>query len=242
MLPAVDDRALLDLLDLQAEDTAIDRLNHRRSTLPEAVKLSELSALAAELEADSEIAEKQLAEVAREQSRLEGEIELLDEKIGREEQRMFSGAVANPKELSSLQAEVEMLKRKRGELEDGLLEVMVQKDQNAETATRLRSERADADAKATALRATVATLMAEIDAALAEHQGAREKKAIAIPEDLQKLYDGIRAAKGGVGAARLEAGTCQGCHTKLPAKEVERLRAEGGLQRCDNCRRILVVI
>jgi predicted nucleic acid-binding Zn-ribbon protein len=55
------------------------------------------------------------------------------------------------------------------------------------------------------------------------------------------LYDSIRASKNGVGAAALVGGTCQGCHTQLPAREVERMRAEGGLQRCDNCRRILVV-
>jgi predicted nucleic acid-binding Zn-ribbon protein len=62
-----------------------------------------------------------------------------------------------------------------------------------------------------------------------------------LPQELVALYEKIRAAKGGVGAAALEQGTCQGCHTKLPAREVERLRAEGGLQRCENCRRILVV-
>ena len=44
---------------------------------------------------------------ARRPNRLEGEVELLDQKIGREEQRMFAGTVSNPKELSALQAEVE---------------------------------------------------------------------------------------------------------------------------------------
>jgi predicted nucleic acid-binding Zn-ribbon protein len=56
------------------------------------------------------------------------------------------------------------------------------------------------------------------------------------------LYDTIREQKHGIGAAALEQGTCQGCHTKLPQKEIERMRAEGGLQRCDNCRRILVIV
>lgn len=242
MVTDVDNASLVRLLDLQAEDSATRRLQERRDSLPEARRLAELTDQLAELEADLEIAGKQLDEITREQSRLEGETELADQKIAREEQRLFSGNVSNPKELGALQAEVAMLKRKKGEVEDALLEVMVQKDQAAETLARLTAERDAAAAESTELTAKVAALTGEIDAELAQHTAARAEVAVTLPDDLLELYDKIRAAKGGVGAAALEAGTCQGCHTKLPAKEIERLKAEGGLQRCDNCRRILVIL
>jgi predicted nucleic acid-binding Zn-ribbon protein len=105
--------ALKRLLDLQVEDSEIRRLNDRMSSLPEAARLEELKTQLAELEADLEIAGKQLDEIGREQGRLEGEIELLEGKLAKEEQRLFSGGVSNPKELSALQAEIEMLKRQR---------------------------------------------------------------------------------------------------------------------------------
>lgn len=230
------------LLELQAEDSAIMRLQERRAALPEAQRLDEVREQIAELTSDIEIATKQADEIAREQNRLEGEMEIGDQKIGREEQRLFSGAVANPKELSALQAEVEMLKRKKGELEDQLLEIMVHRDQATQTLDRLRSENERATAEGDELTKKVAALTTEIDTQLTEHTTAREKIATEIDTKILELYEKLRASKGGVGAAALEDGTCGGCHFKLPNKEVERLRAEGGLQRCDNCRRILVVL
>lgn len=237
----MDQAALLRLLDLQAEDTAIARLNERRASLPEAARLKEVEELLAELEADLEIANKQNAEVAREQSRLEGEIETIEQKMGREEQRMLSGTVANPKELSALQAEVESLKRKRSGVEDHLLEVMEQREGAQATVDKLETERVAAAAERDELRAKVTQLMGAIDAELAAHASTREQIAPEIPAELSALYEKIRASKGGVGAAALAGGTCEGCHTKLPAVEAERIRKRKGLQRCDNCRRILVV-
>jgi uncharacterized protein len=238
----VQPQALAGLLELQAEDTTIKRLEERRASLPEAARLAEVNDQLAELQADLEIAQKQSSEIAREQDRMEGEIQILDEKIGREEQRLFSGAVANPKELSSLQAEVEMLKRQKAGLEDGLLEVMVQKDEATSTLERLTGESDTASKESEELGATVAGLTSDIDAELETHRAARDEKAQTIPDDLLQLYEKIRETKHGVGAAALKAGTCEGCHTSLPSREVERIKKEGGLQRCENCRRILVVV
>lgn len=229
------------LLDLQGEDTAIRRLEGQRASLPEAARLKEVNDLLDELTSDLEIATKQDEETAREHARLEGEIELLDQKIAREEQRMFAGTVSNPKELSSLQAEVESLKRKKSGIEDQLLEVMEAREGSSATVARITSERDQASAEAQELTGKVGVLTADIEAQLAAHSSQRDQVAAELPADLLSLYDKIRAKQHGVGAAALEQGTCQGCHTKLPQKEIERMRAEGGLQRCDNCRRILVL-
>jgi predicted nucleic acid-binding Zn-ribbon protein len=237
----VEPAVLQRLLDLQAEDTAIKRLEDRRASLPEARRLAEVNENLAELEADLQIANHQNADVAREQERLEGEIELLDQKVAREEQRMYSGNVANPKELSSLQAEVESLKRKKSSMEDELLDVMERKEQISETVQTLGAEREEAARESAELTAKVEGLTGEMDSELKVHESERVEIISTIPDDLLALYDKLRETKNGVGAAALEDGTCQGCHTKLPAKEVERVKSEGGLQRCDNCRRILVV-
>ena len=154
---------------------------------------------------------------------------------------MFSGGVSNPKELSALQAEVESLKRKKTALEDELLEAMLGREQATATIDGLAKEREETAAEVSDLTTVVDRLTGDISADFGKHSAARGEIAATIPDDLLKLYEQLRAAKGGVGAAGLEAGTCLGCHTKLPQRELERMRAEGGLQRCDNCRRILVV-
>ncbi|MEA2499233.1 MAG: uncharacterized protein QOH26_1638, partial [Actinomycetota bacterium] len=100
-MPQADQQALRRLLDLQTEDTAIKRLQDRRGALPEAVRLDEVKARLEELEADLEIAGKQNEEIARERGRLEGEIQLLDQKTTKEEARLLSGKVSNPKELGA---------------------------------------------------------------------------------------------------------------------------------------------
>jgi uncharacterized protein len=238
----VEPAVLQRLLDLQGEDSAIKRLNERRAALPEAARLAEVTAQLEELNSDIEIAQKQNDDVSREQARQEGEIELLDQKTAREQERMYSGQVSNPKELSSLQAEVASLQKKKSSIEDQLLEVMEQREQAAATLGSLKEERQQATAESEELSRKVSALTGEIDKELAEHSDKRTEIASTMPEDLLTLYDRLREQKGGVGAAALEAGTCQGCHTKLPAKEAERVRNEGGLQRCDNCRRILVVV
>jgi predicted nucleic acid-binding Zn-ribbon protein len=242
MVANVEPASLQRLLDLQEQDAAMKHLLHRRGSLPEAEELSAVKERAAELAADLEIATKQFDEAERERSRLEGEIGLVDAKIEREEQRMFSGGVSNPKELSALQAEVESLKRRKAGLEDELLEILVLKDQAEATLDSIRDEHSVSEARSKELAEVVDRLSAEIDAELAEHGAQREQIVPDIPDDLLTLYDKLREQKGGIGAAALRNGTCEGCHTKLPAKEVERLRSEAGLQRCDNCRRILVVV
>lgn len=237
----VDAPSLQRLLDLQTEDSAIDRLEHQKASLPEAARLAEIRDQLAELGSDLEIARKQDDETQREVSKLEGEIELIDQKIAKEEQRMFSGSVSNPKELSALQAEVESLKRKKSGIEDRELEAMEAREQATATVESLTREQATASSEAEQLAAKVGGLTRDIDSQLAEHRSQRDDILPAIPDQVLTLYEKLREQKAGVGAAALVGGTCQGCHTKLPSKEVERLRAEGGLQRCDNCRRILVI-
>lgn len=240
-MPQADEASLKRLLALQTEDSAIQRLAARRGSLPEAERLARLEELLDELRSDQAIATKQHDEVNRDYLKLEGEIDLLEAKISKEEQRMFSGAVSNSKELAALQAEVESLKRKKSSLEDDLLEIMETREGAAGTLERLSAERDEAEKESAELTQTVRSLTSDIDAESAEHQKAREEIAELVPSDLLTLYEKIREAKGGVGAAALTAGTCQGCHTKIPQKELERIRAEGGLQRCENCRRILVM-
>ncbi len=237
----VDDAALRRLLQLQDQDTRIRRLQERRSSLPEAAALASARDRIAELDSDIAIARKQLDDLRHAQSRIEDGIATLEDRIGREEKRLFSGSVANPKELSSLQAEVDMLRRTRSTREDELLEVMVQREQVEAALGELERERAAAAERAGSLETEVGRLTGDIDAELREASGLRATIASQLPGELVTEYERVRDAKGGIGAARLQGGTCQGCHTRLPAGEVERLKREGGLQRCDNCRRLLVV-
>jgi predicted nucleic acid-binding Zn-ribbon protein len=231
------------LLELQAHDSAIDRLGHRRGSLPENARLAELDeALGA---VDQLTAERQgsLATVQREQSRLEDEIDMVSGKASSEDARAASGRVTSPKELTAIQEEIASLKRRQGSLEDELLELMEQREtlegELAELATRREGFTAD---QAEVTKARDAALF-EIDRELEAERAARDAVAPGVGEQLRALYDQIRARQGGVGAAALVGNTCQGCRVSISPLELAAVRKQPpeAVKRCENCRRILVL-
>jgi predicted nucleic acid-binding Zn-ribbon protein len=216
--PIAEQRALL---QLQAHDSAIDRLEHRRGSLPENARLAELAdALGA---VDQLTAERQgsLATVQRDQFRLEHEIDMVTGKAGNEEARAVSGKVTSPKELTAIQEEVASLKRRQATLEDELLELMEQREK-----TKARD-----------------AALVEIDRELEAERAARDGLAPEVGEELRALYDQIRARQGGIGAAALVGNTCQGCRVSISPVELAAIRKlpPEEVKRCENCRRILVV-
>ena len=58
--------------------------------------------------------------------------------------------------------------------------------------------------------------------------------------ELLELYDDLRRQKKGIGAAAIVDGVCQACHEKLSAMELDRLKRDDGIKRCEYCRRIVV--
>jgi uncharacterized protein len=231
------------LLQLQAHDSAIDRLDHRRRSLPEDARLAELAdALAA---VDQLTAERDgtLATVQRDQSRLEHEIDMVTGKARTEEARAVSGKVTSPKELTAIQEEVAGLKRRQSTLEDELLELMEQREtleaELAELATRREGFTAE---QAEVTKARDAALV-EIDGELDGERAARDAVAPAVGEQLRALYDQVRARQGGIGAAALVGNTCQGCRVSISPVELAAIRKlpPEEIKRCENCRRILVV-
>jgi predicted nucleic acid-binding Zn-ribbon protein len=238
--PIAEQRALL---QLQAHDSAIDRLDHRRASLPEDARLAELGeALAA---VDQLTAERQgsLATIQRGQVRLEDEIDMVTGKARSEEARAASGKVTSPKELTAIQEEVAGLKRRQGTLEDELLELMEQREtleaELAELATRREGFAAE---QAEVTKARDAAL-AEIDRELDGERAARDGLVTGIGERLRALYDQLRGRHGGVGAAALVGNTCQGCRVSISPVELAAVRKlpPEEVKRCENCRRILVV-
>jgi predicted nucleic acid-binding Zn-ribbon protein len=230
------------LLEVQDRDTAVDRLRHRRDTLPERAELAGVeqtrAAIAAELAGQAEARD----EAARRLKRLEDETAGLIDKITEVEKKLYSGAIAAPRELQALQADIESLKRHKSSLEDQTIEAMEVLEPLDRDVDRLETEQARLDEEAASLRVRLGDAESAIDAEVASEMSTRAEQAAGIPEELLGLYDQIRTKSGGIGVARLVSGSCTGCHLALPAMEVARIHREpaDSLVRCDQCSRILV--
>ena len=231
------------LLELQTHDSAIDRLNHQRESLPEHARLEQLVTNLAAI--DQLIAERQgeLATVSREQARLEDEVEMVRRKAQTEEARAISGKVTSPKELTSIQEEVASLQRRQGTLEDDLLERMERHETLDAELAELSGRREGVTAEQAEVAKARDEALAGIDRELEVQRSARRLLEPKVSEQLLKLYEQIRARQGGIGAGALVGNTCQGCRTALSRVELNALRAlpPEQVKRCEHCRRILVV-
>ncbi len=230
------------LLDLQALDAALDRLVHRRRTLPELATVAELEARLSGLNDGLVVARTLDSDLSREQTKAEADVDQVRARADRDQQRLDAGQVSSPRELENLQSEIASLGKRRSELEDIVLGVMERREVAQTDAASLATEiEKVGDELATAV-ARRDELLAEIDAEAASASAARAELAPQLPADLLALYERVRSASGGVGAAALHRGRCEGCHLALNPAELGRFHnaPDDEVLRCEECGRILV--
>ena len=238
--PIAEQRALL---ELQAHDSAIDRLEHRRRALPEDARLAELADALGAVDQLTAERDGNLARVQRDQSRLEHEVDMVTTKARNEEARAVSGKVTSPKELTAIQEEVAGLKRRQVTLEDELLELMEQRETLETELTQLATRRDAFTADQAEVTKARDAALVEIDRELEGELAVRDGVVPRVGEPLRALYDQVRSRLGGVGAAALVGNTCQGCRVSISPVELAAIRKlpPEEVKRCENCRRILVV-
>lgn len=236
--PAADQRRLLDVQDA---DTRIAQAQHRRNNLEVLSSIAELEARLADLEQARGLAVIEVSDIKRELSKAEDDVAAVRARAERDTQRLNSGQ-GTPRDLQALQSEVELLVRRQSTLEDAQMEVM----ERLEAAQgRQASAAVQVDAIQTQLSGLIAERdqqFAEIDSEVAQLSAARASAADGLDAGLIALYERLRAAGGGVGAASLVHGQCQGCHMKLTPVDLNRIAAAPAdeVVRCEECGRILI--
>jgi uncharacterized protein len=235
-----DPQAQRRLLDVQAIDTALAQLAHRRKSLPE---FAELDRLARELSAmEDERVRHQVGvdDLDRDIARLEKEVDQVRARATRDQSRLDAGT-GPARELEALQHELGTLARRQSELEDAELELMEQREEAQgvldEVEQRLTTAR---DQRTEAERRRDETL-SQIDRDVEFRRSGRAPLVADLPADLVQLYEKIREQTG-VGAALLRSGRCGGCRLELSGSERARVKAAppDEVVRCEECRRILV--
>jgi uncharacterized protein len=230
---------LLDLADIDAE---LGRLEHRRRGLPEHAELSQLEQRDRELRDEIASLEATEGDLRRELGKAEADVEQVRSRIARDRARLDAGQVSSPKELENLQSEIESLLRRQSDLEDVELEVMERREAAQARLAEAGGERKAGTADIEAVTARRDEILAEIAELQAKAADRRAAVVAEEPADLVDLYEKLRAQHGGVGAAALRRGQCQGCHLTLNTVDLNAIRAAAPdeVVRCEECRRILV--
>jgi uncharacterized protein len=227
------------LLDLQAVDTALAQLAHRRRSLPE---LAEIETIAREISAlADERARAQVAvdDLERDISRFEKDIEQVRTRKDRDKARLDAGGAL--REIEGLQHEIATLNRRQSELEDQELELMEQRESAEAALTEVQKRLSDAEDRRAAAERRRDETYAEIDKEQEFRSSSRGPLAADLPADLVALYDKIRTETG-LGAALVRSGRCGGCRIELYGADLARVKSAPAdeVVRCEECRRIMV--
>ena len=233
--------AQLKLLDIQELDSRAAQLRHAKSTLPELAEIAALTAERRSVEDQVRDARIVVDDLTAAQAKAESDVENVRTRRKRDQERMDSGAVSNPKDLERMQHELATLDRRIGVLEDEELELMEQLEEAQATLTSLEERLGGFDERLAALVEARDARIAELDAQLAEVGAERPGAVEGMPADLLALYDKLREAKG-IGAAELRARRCGGGQLELDTAELNRIKSlpSNEVVRCEECSRILV--
>ena len=232
----------LRLLDVQELDSTLDRLEHRRTTLPELAEIDTLTERATSLGDEIVMAETEDSDLGREQAKVDTDVEQVRARMTRDQQRLDSGAVTNPKDLERLQHELVSLERRISDLEDAELDVMERLEATQTALAELQAQVTSTEGRAAELTEARDKRVAQIREEA--ERVARERAAAVqgMPEDLLALYERLREQKGGIGAALLRARQCEGCRMQLDNAVLASIAKQPSdeVVRCEECSRILV--
>lgn len=184
-------------------------------------------------------AENRSATWKAEQKDLERERQKLADEAATAENRLYSGKVHNPRELTDLQDKMAELGKRRESLEEPLIEAMLEVEQaeadidtRQQTLDRVLAQQASAMSSLTEERegslALLDRLRGEVDVQRSEIE----------PGNLQQ-YDALRRQPRGIAVTRLSRdGECTVCGVGLTTSLRQQAR-RGEMVTCPTCGRIL---
>lgn len=204
------------LLALQELDTARDRLLRKRSHLPEAEQLRDLSKRDSELREAFMSAQREVEDLAQAIARMEDDVDVVNQRYGRTSERL--GASVSGKEAQALQEEIDMLARRREALETRELELMEEHEKATARLDRAQQDISEHDRAKRALETAVGRAEQDIDAELERIATERAGLAAEIQGNLRDVYERTRE-RYGIGAARLVGRVSEGSNLELDAAD-----------------------
>lgn len=231
-------KSLADLLDLQEVDSAIDKLLDDRQNLPALQDYKRAHAESVSKREALEAAQARQRELSLEADRVEGELQIGEQKLASQERRLYAGGMS-ARETENMRQDVASLRISKGQMEDRVLELLDLREKADAEVEAVEQELATATAEESSLEEMIAEAWRSIDAAIARQESRKAEIAPLVAEDLMDLYTDLRTRRGGVVVGALDHRTCGACHIELSAAEYHDAIQESP-PRCIHCGAILV--
>lgn len=229
------------MLDLQALDTRLDQLAHKRTTLAQHARIAELDARLADLDTAIAASRTSVGDIRREVTKAETDVQMVRDRAARDQARLDSGS-GSAKDLQALQSEIASLARRQGDLEDVELEAMERLEAHEAALGELTTAHAALLNERAGIAAERDAEVAVIDGQAAQVRVERDAVAAPLEDRLVQLYDRLRGRLGGVAVAALRRGRSEGSGLPVPATELAKIKAtpEDEIVYCEDSGRILV--
>jgi predicted nucleic acid-binding Zn-ribbon protein len=225
------------VIQLQSLDQKIAALEKEVAALPKHIATIEkaLESHNRKLEADRAA----LAANQKDRKRLEGEIQMHDQKISKLKEQML-GAKTN-EQYKAFQHEIDYIAKEIRKAEDRILELMTESEPLGENVKKaegaLKEEKVVVEEEKGRARKRTAEDQGFIDT----HKKNRAEITAQLPKATVTLYDRIRVKSGGVAIAEVINSRCQACQITIRPQYMQDLRKGTELMRCEQCGRFLYI-
>jgi len=223
------------LIDLQRVDQHIADLSSQIDSFPSKIQAIEKQ-LNDFIHAHEE-RQQQLAANQKERRDMEGEIQLISQKISKHKDQLF--LVKTNEQYRAMLKEIEGEEARIRGIEDRILEKMIESEELQklvkEAEGRLAAEKKRVADEIAELKASAKASTEERDHSVSD----RQELAAKLSDDILSHYEFVRKGRGGLALAEVREGKCMGCNVMLRPQLYYDVRAGEGLYECENCARIL---
>jgi len=222
---------------LQQLDTELRTLTEKLSQIPS--RVNDLKKAAAAIKAELDQAKTDILEHKKQYKLCEVELKGTEEKVAGYSVQLYS-AKTNEQYKAFLK-EIEAQKKQKNGIEDRMIVLMEETEALDRKVKENEKESAELDSETIRKVAMLENEQQELEAAIAVRKQQRETTAAAIPAELLKRYERVRASKGGVAVATVRKERCSGCLSPIPAQRILEVDRQDHLYLCEACGRILIV-
>lgn len=228
------------LLDLNAIDKNIAKLEYQKKNHPQLLKITELTARVPSIEASIVENDSLILETKKDTSKSEIDFENISKRIEKDQQRL-SSSETNAKDLTQIQHELETLERKQKDLEEIQLEFLEKVEDLEHKRKGLQEMLGQVKSEISELNILIKNDFAKANEEIKTFANQRLGLVSKIDQALVALYEKINL-ENGTGASIFSHGTCQSCQIQISPSEINKINSTEPeeIVRCENCRCILV--
>lgn len=225
------------LLDLQETDL---KLAMCRRSYRQIVEELDSEGGIPDLKSALEKARVRQLELKVEAARYESEAASLRDKVKQLEERLYSGAITNVKELTAIETEHNTARRELARVDEAISPAKLAAEEAEQAHQRLTGELETRETEWAARKKELKKERARVGTEYKEIGATRESATVGIPGGDLEIYNALLPRMNGVAVVRVDRGVCQGCRVRLPVGEISRMQNAEGLVNCSSCGRILL--